>query len=716
MKRVFAISLGIILLFTQSRADEGMWLLPLIHRLNIDTMHALGLRLSAEEIYSINHSSLKDAIVMFNGGCTAEIVSEEGLLLTNHHCGYDAIQNHSSVEHNYLEDGFWAANHQEELPNPGLTVTFLIRLEDVTERVLVSAPDSLNEDKRNNIINAVSDSIIQAATAGTHYEAIVESFFGGNSYFLCIYEEYTDVRLVGAPPSSIGKFGRDTDNWMWPRHTGDFSVFRIYSGSDGKPAGYNTENIPLKPRYSLPVSLRGVEKGDYAMVIGYPGTTERYMTSYEVHELLTITNPNRVKIRGLRQDILLKDMKADENVNIQYASKYSRSSNYWKYSIGQNQGLKRLDVLGQKQNEEDDFTKWVNEDAERMRKYDQALNLIKKSVEGRATFQHTLQYTYECFFSASEILAFAKKATYLYVSLLREPDNHSLIDSLASNLKKQWENFYKDYNVATDLKVVPAVLGLYRENVPAELLPAFFDLVKTKYDNNLNAYASEMFASSIFADRHKMEHFIQNPSAKVLEKDLAFQTARSALEVYRNVYLKVAMFDDTYDRGHRLYIAGLFEKDKNRIFYPDANSTIRLSYGTVQDYYPRDAVHFDYFTTLDGVMEKEDPDSWEFKVPEKLKTLYLNRDFGQYGMNGKLPACFITTNDITGGNSGSPVIDGNGNLLGLAFDGNWEAMSGNVAFEPALQRCICVDIRYVLFIIDKYAGASHLIDEMKLVR
>jgi hypothetical protein len=716
MKRVFTISLGIILFITHSRADEGMWLLPLIQRLNIDTMHSLGLKLSAEEIYGINHSSLKDAIVLFNGGCTAEIVSEKGLLLTNHHCGYDAIQNHSTIEHNYLEEGFWAGNLSEELPNPGMTVTFLIRLEDVTARVLASIPDTLDESKRKRIIAAVSDSIVQEATAGTHHDAIVESFFGGNTYYLCVYEDYTDVRLVGAPPSSIGKFGRDTDNWMWPRHTADFSIFRIYSASNGKPAVYSSENIPFKPRHALPVSLRGVGKGDFAMVIGYPGTTERYMTSYEVNELLSITNPNRVKIRGLRQEILLADMQADENVNIQYASKYSRSSNYWKYSIGQNQGLKRLGVLEKKQREETEFNQWVHEDPVRFRKYGQALNLLRQSVEGRASFQHTLQYTYECFFSASEILAFSNKATYLYVSLLREPDNRSLIDSLASNLKRQWENFYKEYNVATDRKVVPALLALYREHVPAEFLPAFYESVKAKYDNNLDAYASAMFASSIFADKQKTERFLQNPTAKALEKDLAFQAARAALEVYRAVYLKVAMFDDTYDRGHRLYIAGLFEKHKNRNYYPDANSTMRLSYGTVQDYYPRDAVHYDYLTTLDGVMEKEDPDSWEFRVPEKLKTLYRNKDFGSYGLNGKMPACFITTNDITGGNSGSPVLDGEGNLLGLAFDGNWEAMSGNVAYEPELQRCICVDIRYVLFVIDKYAGATHLIDEMKLIR
>jgi hypothetical protein len=717
MKKLIGLFVGLLIICNFNvLADEGMWLLPLIHKLNIDTMHALGLKLTAEQIYSINHGSLKDAIVLFDGGCTGEIVSGSGLLLTNHHCGYDAIQNHSTVEHNYLQDGFWAHDYKEELPNPDLKVTFLVRIEDVSAVILSALQDTMQEATRKQKIASLSDSISAAATVNTNYNASVESMFGGNNFYLFVYEDYKDVRLVGAPPSSIGKFGYDTDNWMWPRQTGDFSVFRVYSSPEGKPAGYSKTNVPLKPRYSLPISLKGVHKNDYAMVMGYPGSTQRYMTSYEVKELLNITNPNRIKIRGLRQDILLKDMLADEKVDIEYASKYSRSSNYWKYSIGQNQGLKKLNILPLKEQQEADFTRWVNQDEQRKKKYGEALGLIKRSVEGRAVYEHALQYTYETFFSSTEIIAFANKATYLYVSLLRDENNHRLIDSLTRILKVKWDDFYKEYNVATDQKVVPAMLKLYQENVPAEFQPTLYETIKSKFRNNFEAYSANLFEKSVFTDPRRMEAFVNHPTIKALNRDPAFQAARSALDTYRRVYLQLASFDNTYEKGSRLYIAGLMEMQHDKKFYPDANLTMRLTYGTVQDYFPRDAVHYDFRTTLAGVIEKEDPGNYEFTVPEKLKELYRNKDYGPYGENGTMTTCFLTTNDITGGNSGSPVIDGDGNLLGLAFDGNWEAMSSNIVFEPALQRCICVDIRYVLFIIDKFAGATNLISEMKLVQ
>jgi hypothetical protein len=717
MKKMLWGTLGLFFVFNTSvKADEGMWLLPLIQKLTIDTMHSLGLKLTAEDIYSINHSSIKDAIVIFGGGCTGEIVSEEGLLLTNHHCGYDAIQNHSTVEHNYLQDGFWATEHKEELPNTDLNVTFLVRIEDVTESVLKDIPDTLPEDKRNEQITVVADSISSAAIAGTHYEASVESLFGGNNYYLFVYEVYNDVRLVGAPPSSIGKFGYDTDNWMWPRHTGDFSVFRVYSGPDGKPAEFSNDNIPLKPRHSLPVSLKERNINDFSMVLGYPGNTTRFMTSYEINELMRITNPNRIKIRGLRQDILLKDMRADEKVNIQYASKYSSSSNYWKYSIGQNQGLKKLNILGKKEQEEKEFIDWVNADDQRKKKYGEALELISNAVEKRAMFTHALQYIHECFFSSAELIAFANRAKGLYATMLMEPDNKTLIDSLAAILKIRWEDFNKDYSVSTDMKVIPAILQLYRDNVPAEYHPDIFNQIKTKYKNDITRYTRDLFAETMFTDRKKFEDFIMHPTIKALKKDPAFQAAVSAMSVYRQVYYGESAFDNDFEKGHRLYVAGLKEFHPDNVYYPDANFTMRLTYGTVKDYFARDAVHYDYYTTLEGIMEKEDPDNWEFIVPQKLKDLYERKDYGQYGSDDKMPVCFITNNDITGGNSGSPVIDGEGNLIGLAFDGNWEAMSSNIAFEPDLQRCICVDIRYVLFIIDKYAGASYLINEMKIIR
>ena len=717
MKKFAGLFICVILFFNLNlKADEGMWLLPLIQKLNIDTMRSLGLTLTAEQIYSINNGSLKDAIVLFNGGCTGEIVSESGLLLTNHHCGFDAIQNHSSVEHNYLQDGFWAKDYKEELPNRDLLVTFLIRIEDVSDKIMAALSDTMSEKTRKVRISAMSDSITAVAIANTDYNASVESLFGGNNFYLFVYEDYNDVRLVGAPPVDIGKFGFDTDNWMWPRHTGDFSVFRVYSSPEGKPAPYNKNNVPLKPKYSLPISLKGVHKNDFAMVLGYPGSTQRYMTSYEIKEMMEITNPNRIKIRGLRQDILMKDMLADEKVNIEYASKYFRSSNYWKYSIGQNEGLKRLNIPEQKERNEADFTQWVNADPQRKSKYGEALELIKNAVEGRAVYEHTLEYTYETFFSSTEIIAFANKATFLYMNMLRDPDNQRLIDSLTRILKVRWDDFYHEYNVATDRKVLPAMIKLYHENVPGSMQPTLFAEIQSKFKNDFDAYAKNMFDKSIFADPEKMKNFVDHPSMKILKKDPAFRAAQSALETYRMVYMKLASFDENYEKGSRLYIAGLREMNPDKTLYPDANLTMRLTYGTVEDYYPRDAVHYDFRTTLSGVMEKEDPENHEFRVPEKLKQLYRDKDYGPYGEDGIMPTCFLTTNDITGGNSGSPVIDGEGNLLGLAFDGNWEAMSSNIVFEPALQRCICVDIRYVLFIIDKYAGATNLINEMKFVR
>jgi hypothetical protein len=706
----------ITLYFNNLKADEGMWMLPLIQRLNIDTMQSLGFKLSAEDIYSINQSCLKDAVVIFGDGCTGEIVSEEGLLLTNHHCGYDAIQEHSTVEHNYLEDGFWAMTRKDELPNKALTVTFLIRIEDVTDLILKNIPDTMDESDRNDKISAVSDSVVAAAIKDTHYTASVETFYGGNNFYLFVYEIFNDIRLVGAPPSSIGKFGYDTDNWMWPRHTGDFSVFRVYSGQDGKPADYDANNIPLKPRYALPVSLKNKNTDDFTMILGYPGSTDRYMTSFEAKELMEITNPNQIKIRGLRQEILMKDMLADEKVNIQYASKYSTSSNYWKYAIGQNQGLKKLHVLELKEQKEKEFINWVNEDNGRKQKYGNALDLIHEAMEQRAPYTHSLQYMIECFFSASEIIAFSNRAVLLYYTLVTEPKNQKLIDSLSTDLKTRWETFYKDYNVATDRKVFPAMLELYKNNVPDAYYPAFYKIIKEKYKNSYAKYSDDLFGRSIFTDRQKFDDFIKHPVAKTLEKDPAFQASLMVLDVYRSAYMQNLSADDKFDRGHRLYIAGQKEMNQDKIYYPDANFTMRMTYGTIQDYFPRDAVYYNYFTTLDGIIEKEDPDNWEFVVPARLTDLYESKDYGPYGFNGKMPVCFISNNDITGGNSGSPVIDGEGSLIGLAFDGNWEAMSGDIIFEPALQRCICVDIRYVLFIMDKFAGATHLVNEMKIIR
>ena len=689
-----------------------MWLLPLLEKLNMGKMTEMGLKLSADEIYSINHSSLKDAIIIFGGGCTGEIVSNQGLVLTNHHCGYGSIQRHSSTEHNYLKDGFWAMSKKEELSNPGLNVTFLVRIEDVSNKINSVLTTEMTEQERSDTIRGLSSIIEKEAMDGNDYRARVNSFFGGNNFYLLVYEIYKDVRLVGAPPSSIGKFGGDTDNWEWPRHTGDFSVFRVYMSPDGKPADYSPDNVPLKPKYHLPVSVKGVQKGDFAMIMGYPGGTQRYMTSFGIDEVLSITHPNRIKIRGIRQEIMLKDMMASEKVRIQYASKYSGSSNYWKFSIGQVKGLKKLHVKETKQVIENNFTHWVNANPARKEKYGDALSLIQTSIEGRKDFNNAIQYLSECLLRGSEIISFAGRSTSLVRQL--ESGNQKKIDQTVERLKGSAKNFYKDYNLPTDQKIVKAMLTLLGEDLPAAYQPDFYNTIRKKYKGNYSKYTNHLFEKSIFTSETKFNAFLEHPTLKVLEKDPAYQAASSIYAKYFELRAKSAEFDENLSKGRRLFIAGLHKMNPNGVRYPDANFTMRLTYGSVNGYDPKDAVYYKYFTTLKGVMEKEDPNNFEFVVEPKLKELYQKKDFGRYSTDGHMHVCFLTNNDITGGNSGSPVINGNGELIGLAFDGNWEAMSGDIAFEPELQRTIAVDVRYVLFIMDKYAGAGHLVNEMTL--
>ncbi len=714
MKRLISVLIIMVLSFGfRARADEGMWLLPLIEKLNMGTMTELGLKLSAEEIYSLNQPSIKDAIVNFGGGCTAEIVSSQGLILTNHHCGYDRIQAHSSVDHDYLRDGFWAMTKEEELPNPGLAVVFLIRIEDVSEQVLANVKPEMSETERNNAINSAREVIQKKAAEGTNYRTSVQPFYGSNYFYLLVYEVYSDVRLVGAPPSSIGKYGDDTDNWEWPRHTGDFSVFRIYSSPDGRPAQYSSDNIPLKPKYWLPVSLKELNEGDFAMILGYPGRTQRYATSWEVGEIMNITNPNRVRIRGIKQEIWMADMKADQKVDIQYASKYLRSSNYWKYSIGQNNQLKNLNVIAKKQLIENQFNAWVNADVALKAKYGEALNLIRSSIEGRAEFQNAYQYYYECL-QGCELLGFYQFTTDL-LPALREADNQKITEA-AGRIKDNISEIYKDYNLPTDQKSMKAMLKLYREDVPAKFHPDFYtNVIDKKFKGNIDRFVDNMFAKSIFANEAKLTAFLDKPVLKILENDPVITTYDSFIKVSRMLAQERSKFDQDLAKGQRLWVAALKEMIPEKTLYPDANSTMRLTYGTIRDYDPRDAVTYKYYTTLQGVADKYKPGDYEFDLPQRLLDLHNKREYGRYASSkGYMPVCFLTTNDITGGNSGSPVLNGSGELIGLAFDGNWEAMSGDVAYEPALQRTICVDIRYVLWIIDVYAGAGHLVDEMTI--
>ena len=717
MKRYLSVFIILIAGFgLKVRADEGMWVLPLIEKLNIGKMTELGFKLSAEDIFSLNKASVKDAVVHFGGGCTGEIVSSQGLILTNHHCGYDQIQSHSTVEHDYLKDGFWAMTKEEELPSPGLSVTFLISIEDVTDQILTAVRAGMSEQERSSAINDARSAIEAKAIEGTNYRAAVSSFYGGNYFYLLVSERYTDVRLVGAPPSSIGKYGSDTDNWEWPRHTGDFSVFRVYSGPDGKPAPYSAENIPLKPKYWLPVSIKDLNEGDFAMILGYPGRTQRYATSYEVNELLNITNPNRIKIRGIKQDIWMSDMVASQKINIQYASKYFGSSNYWKYSIGQNSQLKKLNVIDKKQQIENQFNIWIADDAGRKAKYGEALNMIRSSVEGRAEYANAQQYISECFNQGCEILSLNMVASTI-INALKAGDSKQVSD-LILNLKNRINSFYKDYNPPTDQKAMKAMLKLFRNDVPAKFHPDFYvNIVDKKFKGDIDRYVDDLFARSVFSTEAKLNTFLNRPVLKTLENDPVYLTANSISKVSSEVAKNLSQFDGNLATGRRLWVAALMEMTPEKTLYPDANSTMRLTYGTIQDYDPRDAVTYKYYTTLQGVIDKYKPGDYEFDLPQRLIELNNKKEFGRYASpQGYMPVCFLTTNDITGGNSGSPVMNANGELIGLAFDGNWEAMSMDLAFEPELQRTIAVDIRYVLWIMDVYAGAGHLVNEMKVVR
>lgn len=715
MKRLNIILLGLILLFSPlAKADEGMWLLPLLQKYNINTMQSMGLELTAEQLYSINNTSMKDAIVIFGGGCTGEIISSEGLLLTNHHCGYGAIQKHSSTEHDYLKNGFWAMTRDEELASPGLSVTFLVRLEDVTDQVFKPLNDKMTDEESALSIENTCNTIATNAKEGTHYSATVRSYYGGNKYYLLVYEVFNDVRMVGAPPSSIGKFGADSDNWMWPRHTGDFSMFRVYADKDNKPASYSPSNVPYKPKHHLPVSIKGVEEGDFAMIMGYPGSTQRYMTSWEVEEAQKITNSLRELIRGVRQEIILEDMLANDEVRIKYASKYSGSSNYWKFSIGQNQALKRLKVKESKEKQEKEFAKWVSSKSKIEKKYGEALPLIKNSIEARGNYLYTSTYLSEALLRGTEIISLASRAEGLYQIL--DSEDQKDLQRGSERLKQSARSFYKDYNASTDQKVAKAMFKLFAKEVKDDFKPSIFNSIQQDY-SSCNQYIDKLFATSIFADSVRLWAFLENPTKEALDNDMAFVAAQSIVEKTKAVWESMSSLNADYRKGHKLYVGGIMEMNKGEAMYPDANSTMRLTYGQVLDYYPRDGVKYNHITTLKGVMEKEDPTNWEFVVPDKLKELYNSRNFGPYALeNGEMPVAFITNNDITGGNSGSPVINGKGELIGCAFDGNWEAMSGNIIFEKDLQRCISVDIRYILFIIDKYAGAKHLIDEMTIVQ
>ena len=700
-------------------ADEGMWMLTDLKAQNAVAMRELGLEIPVEEVYNANSISLKDAVVHFGGGCTGEVISSEGLVLTNHHCGYGAIQQHSNVEHDYLTEGFWAMNRDAELPTPGLTVTFIDRILDVTSYV----NDQLKKDEDPNGTNYLSPSYLSKVaerfakdenievTPATKLE--LKAFYGGNKYYMFVKTVYSDIRMVGAPPSSIGKFGADTDNWMWPRHTCDFSVFRIYADANGEPAEYNENNVPLKAKKHLAISLKGINEGDYAMIMGFPGSTNRYLTQSEVKQRMHSTNEPRIRIRGVRQDVLKKEMAASDKVRIQYASKYAGSSNYWKNSIGMNKAIIDNKVLETKAEQEAKFAAFAK--AKGNTDYEKVVSEIDAAIEK----SNPILYNYTCFREVFQGgIEFG--TPYLILDKLKDAIKNKDKEAINKNietLKKVYAYIHnKDYDHEVDRKVAKALLPLYAEMVPADALPAFYTTIQKDFKGNYDAYVDHCYDNSIFSNEANFNKFIKKPTVKAIEKDPMTAYVRAKYDLMDKLGNELAESMKGMDLLHKTYVRGLCEMYSPEPKAPDANFTIRLTYGNVKSYNPKDGVHYKYYTTLKGVMEKEDPTNPEFVVPAKLKELYEAKDFGRYALpNGDMPACFLTTNDITGGNSGSPVINGNGELIGAAFDGNWESLSGDINFDNNLQRCIAVDIRYVLFIIDKLGGCKHLIDEMTIV-
>ena len=717
--RKILIPLLAFLISSPSIADEGMWLPHLLKTLNENEMQLKGLKITAEDIYSVNESSLKDAIVALNGGsCTAEMISSEGLMLTNHHCVDNLLQTHSTVENNYLEDGFWAMSKSEELKNENLSATFLISIEDVTNLFKDSLSIELSEAERNKKISEISKKIVSEKTDSTSYSARVRSFYGGNDFYLITYVTYKDVRLVGAPPSCIGKFGGDTDNWMWPRHTGDFALLRIYMAEDGSPADYSVDNIPYKPKHHLPIQLGGVENEDFTMIMGYPGRTNRYLTSFGVKEALEITYPEIIDIRTKKLEIMKSGMNSSKEINLQYAAKYSGIANYWKYFIGQSKGLKSMRVYDKKVETENMLKLWIDSaNTDIKEKYGNTLQILEEAYEKNTKVALNRTYLTEAIFQGPEILSFSYTMKNRINALPKDKEAKSLA---IRKLKKLAKEFYKNYNAKVDEDMLAAMLEMYYYNVPKYQHSKIFKKIENQLFGikklDFNYYAKNLFNRSYFSSEEKCLRLLKNPSKLLVEKDPAYITFSSIYNKYlEELYPIRKDVRDLQRKGNRLFISALREMDTIKKFYPDANSTMRVTYGNVRDYKPGEAILYDYYTTINGVIEKEDPTNDEFIVPKKLKKLYKDRDFGRYSDNdGNLRVNFISNNDITGGNSGSPVINAWGEIVGTAFDGNWEAMSGDIAFEKNIQRTISVDIRYILFVIDKYANASYLIDEMTL--
>ncbi len=733
MKKLNFLLIAILMFsgFGKAIADEGMWLPMFIERLNYTDMQKLGLQLTAEEIYSVNSSSMKDAIVGLASSptpsgyfCTGELVSSEGLMFTNHHCGFDAIQKHSSVEHDYLGDGFWAMSREEELPNEGLTASILVYMADVTDSIIPNISDTLVGRARTAAVRKITGKLKKNASEDGKYNVVLKSFFNGNEYYMFVYQVYKDVRLVGAPPSSIGKYGGDTDNWMWPRHTGDFSIFRVYTAPDGSPAEYAEENVPLKPKHYLPVSLDGIEQGDYAMIWGFPAGTDRFNTSSAVQFKLDYYYPPLIEVYGAKLEVWKEHMDANKEVKIKYATQYAITANSWKYLIGQDKGVRNLDVVGEKKVFEKELMEWIGEDADREKIYGNVLSDMESIYTERSSGIGPLIYASLSGVGGAGIISLAQDFMGLQGMLSQHKEEkdkekkakkEEQIKKATEGLKASVEEHFKDYDQPTDQDVFARMTEIYFKNMPDNLHPEVLDKMESKYKGDFGAYAAYVFSNSFLRSQESAEAFLNDPVLKTIDKDPAFMLMQGYMGKIMEASAAYQKDSDKLAHAKRLYVQAVRQMNPDRSFYPDANSTLRFSYGSVLDYYPADAIKYDFKTHLSGVMEKEDPENDEFIVDPVLKHLYETKDFGPYDdEDGKMVVCFLTNNDITGGNSGSPVVNGKGELIGIAFDGNWEAMSSDIAFAPNLQRTIVVDARYVLFIIDKFAGAGHLVDELTI--
>ena len=708
----------IVLVFTAVStclfAKEGMWLPSLLQKYNIEEMSQMGFKLSAEDVYSVNHASMKDAVVLFGTGCTGGVISNDGLLITNHHCGFGQIQEHSSVERDYLTNGFWAMNRSEELTNPGLTVQFLVKMDDVTDKILKDVTDKMDKVTQLDTVQKNIEKIKKEYITGTGYSADIKSLFNGNQYFIYVYEVFKDIRLVGAPPVSIGKFGGDTDNWVWPRHTGDFSLFRIYAGKDNKPAAYSPENVPYKPKKFFPINLKGLKEGDFTMVFGYPGTTQRYIPSQAVNLIMNQSDPAKVAIRTVKLNIWAERMKTDPKIRIQYADKYVSASNSWKKWQGEVKGLQRLDAVNVKKAGEAEFKKWVTVDPERIQKYGTILSDFERLYTEYIPYQAANDYYTECIQRGSDIFTLAAKFEPLETAA-----NDEQLKKETEKLKEYLVSYFKDYDQKTDELIWSALMKIYVGNVDQKFMPE--KLIKLIPDISTDKFVVKIYGKSLLTDSLRINQLLDNFNQKSinrLQKDPAYALFKMIRQHYlANVDLKFKAIYAEIGVVQKKYTAAIMEMNEGKRLMADANLTLRIAYGKIEGYKPADGVTLKCFTTLKGIIEKDNPEILDYNVPESLRKLYQTKDFGQYvNESGEIPVAFCASNHTTGGNSGSPVVNTQGELIGLNFDRSWEGTMSDIVYDPDQCRNIALDMRYALFIIDKFAGAGYLLNEMEIVK